>query len=209
MTQRSKRDQAKDLRRAQLLSAARTVFGNKGFHLATVDDITRAAGVAKGTFYLYFPEKKHIFYELIEGFFALVTRAGMSVSEEIEEVRTPDDFFRRVEQAARELARIFRDNRDLVRLTYRESMGMDERLEAMVREFYRRMAQVEADNIRLGVKLGLLRDDIDPLVAAFAHIGMVERVLLQWMFDRSSPEVPDLVHQIIELAYHGMQSPPA
>lgn len=198
---RSKREQARDERRAQLLQAARQVFCTKGYHAATVDDITRAAGVAKGTFYLYFSEKRHIFYELIQRFFDLVTRAGMSVAEE---ARSADDFFDRVEHAARRLAAIFRDNRDLVRLTYRESMGMDERLESMVRGFYREMARVEAANMELGVKLGLLRDDIHPQVAAYAQIGMVERVLLTWLFDRRAPEIPDLVRQVVDLAYHGM-----
>jgi AcrR family transcriptional regulator len=199
---RTKRDQAKDERRAQLLSAARKVFGEKGYHAATVDDITRAAGVAKGTFYLYFPEKKNIFYELIEGFFDRVTRAWRSVSTD--GAASAEVFFSRVEQAAHALAEIFRDNRDLVRLTYRESMGLDDRLESMVREFYREMALVGADNVRLGVELGLFRDDIHPLVAAYAHIGMVERVLLQWMFDRSAPEVKGLVHQVIEIGFRGM-----
>lgn len=206
MSGRTKRSQGRDERRSQLLDAARKVFAVKGFHAATVDDITRAAGVAKGTFYLYFAEKRTIFYELIQRFFDMVIEAGMSVAAD---VITAEDFLKHVEQAARRLATIFRENRDLVRLTYRESMSMDERLERMVREFYRRMGQIEADNIRLGVKLGLLRDDIDPLVAAFAQIGMVERVLLQWMFDRSSPEIPDLVRQVVELAYRGMHRCPA
>ncbi len=43
------RSHSKDERRAQLLEAARAVFCDKGYHAATVDDITRAAGVAKGT----------------------------------------------------------------------------------------------------------------------------------------------------------------
>jgi AcrR family transcriptional regulator len=200
---RKRRSPSKDERRAQLLEAARSVFGSKGYHAATVDDITRAAGVAKGTFYLYFTEKRTIFYELITCFFELITEAGKSVGAD--EVQTREDFFRRLEQAGHQLARIFADNRDLVRLTYRESMGMDEKLESMVRRFYRQMAQVEADNVRLGVKLGLFRDDIHPLLAAYAHIGMVERVLLQWLSDRSFPEIPDLVGQVIELAHRGMQ----
>lgn len=200
---RKRRNPSRDERRAQLLEAARSVFGSKGYHAATVDDITRAAGVAKGTFYLYFTEKRTIFYELITRFFELITEVGRSVGGD--EVQTREDFFRRLERAARQLARIFADNRDLVRLTYRESMGMDEKLESMVRRFYRQMAQVEADNVRLGVKLGLFRDDIHPLLAAYAHIGMVERVLLQWLSDRSFPEIPDLVSQIIELAHRGMQ----
>lgn len=199
----SRRSHSKDERRAQLLEAARAVFGDKGYHAATVDDITRAAGVAKGTYYLYFSEKRTVFYELIARFFEMVTEAGMSVATA--EVKTAEDFFTRLERAARRLARLFSENRDLVRLTYRESMGMDEKLEKMVRNFYRQMAQVEAENVRLGVKLGLFREDVHPLLAAYAHIGMVERVLLQWVSDRAFPEVPNLVHQLIELAYRGMQ----
>ncbi|MCU1277110.1 MAG: hypothetical protein JWM53_656, partial [bacterium] len=41
---RPKRSAAlRDERRAQLVTAARDVFGQKGYHAATVDDITRAA----------------------------------------------------------------------------------------------------------------------------------------------------------------------
>src|SRR3954468_16198465 len=44
-------------RRSELLSAARTVFGKKGYDGATVSEIVGRAGVAQGTFYLYFPGK--------------------------------------------------------------------------------------------------------------------------------------------------------
>ena len=93
-----------------------------------MDDITRVAGVAKGTFYLYFAEKPAIFYELMQSFFELVTEAGLSIAQE---VSSRDEFFTRVEAGARRIAQLFRENRDLVRLAYRESMGMDERLEKM------------------------------------------------------------------------------
>src|SRR6266542_4440633 len=82
----------RDERRAQLVTAARDVFGQKGYHAATVDDITRAAGVAKGTFYLYFDEKREIYYEVIRGFLALIKDIGASVARE---VHTAPDFFAR------------------------------------------------------------------------------------------------------------------
>ncbi len=193
---------AKDGPKTRLLDAARQVFSQKGFHASTVDDITRSAGVAKGTFYLYFAEKPAIFYELMQSFFELVTDAGLSIAEE---VSTREQFFARIESGARRISTLFRDNRDLVRLLYRESMGMDERLEKMVRNFYRRLAEVEADNIRLGVRLGLFREDLDPMLVAYAHIGMIERVLLQWQFDRSFPRLEDLEMQLVQLAYFGLK----
>jgi AcrR family transcriptional regulator len=47
----------RDVRRQELLDAAVAVFSAKGVAAASVEDIVRAAGVAKGTFYLYFATK--------------------------------------------------------------------------------------------------------------------------------------------------------
>jgi AcrR family transcriptional regulator len=47
-------------RRDDLLNAADRLFLDQGFALTSVDQITRAAGVAKGTFYLYFTTKDDV-----------------------------------------------------------------------------------------------------------------------------------------------------
>ena len=49
----------------QILDAAFTVFGEHGLQGARLDDIAQAAGVAKGTIYLYFPNKEALFQEMI------------------------------------------------------------------------------------------------------------------------------------------------
>src|SRR5260370_12753159 len=46
--------------RERLFRAALDLFANKGFLEATVEDITEAADVGKGTFFNYFPSKDHI-----------------------------------------------------------------------------------------------------------------------------------------------------
>jgi AcrR family transcriptional regulator len=51
------RTSRREIRRQALIDAAVAVFSAKGVAAASVDDIVRAAGVAKGTFYLYFPTK--------------------------------------------------------------------------------------------------------------------------------------------------------
>ena len=53
----ARRRRTRDVRRRELLQAAVGVFSEKGIAAASVDDIVRAAGVAKGTFYLYFATK--------------------------------------------------------------------------------------------------------------------------------------------------------
>jgi len=51
--------------RQRLLDAAEQVFGDLGFHDASIVKVTEAAGVGQGTFYLYFPSKKGVFDELV------------------------------------------------------------------------------------------------------------------------------------------------
>ena len=51
--------------RRRLLDAAEACFTELGYHDASIVKITEAAGVAQGTFYLYFASKQAIFDELV------------------------------------------------------------------------------------------------------------------------------------------------
>jgi AcrR family transcriptional regulator len=53
------------VKRSQILRAATDVFSAREFHTVPVDDVATAAGVGKGTLYLYFPTKEQLFYATI------------------------------------------------------------------------------------------------------------------------------------------------
>jgi AcrR family transcriptional regulator len=55
-------------RRAQLMNAAERLFLKQGVARTTVEDITAGAGVARGTFYLYFSSKEDLRAALGERF---------------------------------------------------------------------------------------------------------------------------------------------
>lgn len=59
------RTRRKQARPAELLAAALDCFVEKGFAGTRMEDIARRAGVAKGTFYLYFPSKEAVFEALV------------------------------------------------------------------------------------------------------------------------------------------------
>lgn len=52
-------------REAQIIEAAFTAFAANGLDETRLEDIARLAGVAKGTIYLYFPNKEALFQEMI------------------------------------------------------------------------------------------------------------------------------------------------
>lgn len=57
------------------MEAAEATFGEKGYEAASISDITRAAEVGQGTFYLYFPDKKSVFVELVKNLSRLLRKA--------------------------------------------------------------------------------------------------------------------------------------
>lgn len=55
-------DDKKLAKRVKMIDAAYTLFLEKGVNITAIDDVVKAAGVAKGTFYLYFKDK----YDLLD-----------------------------------------------------------------------------------------------------------------------------------------------
>lgn len=81
---RTKQDVVCEFRTAEILEAARKMFARKGFNGTTVDDIAEAAGLAKGTVYLYFPSKRDIYLAALrQGLTGLIegTRRAVSAAE--------------------------------------------------------------------------------------------------------------------------------
>ena len=51
--------------RERLLAAGRELFARYGLRKTTVEELARAAGIAKGTFYLFFPSKEALYAEVL------------------------------------------------------------------------------------------------------------------------------------------------
>lgn len=55
-----------DGKRRQILDGAMRVFLDKGFDAASMSEIARAAGVSKGTLYVYFADKQSLFDAIVQ-----------------------------------------------------------------------------------------------------------------------------------------------
>lgn len=63
--QRARSTEDKDLRRAHLVEAATQLFASADYGAVTIARVAEAAGVAKGTAYIYFATKEALFLELV------------------------------------------------------------------------------------------------------------------------------------------------
>ncbi len=79
---------ADPVKRGQILDGAKRVFMKLGYDAASMNDVTREAGVSKGTIYVYFQSKEDLFGALVERekrAFDAVIRQSLAESANVEE----------------------------------------------------------------------------------------------------------------------------
>jgi AcrR family transcriptional regulator len=83
-----RRERRKEATRRQIFQAAMKLFEKKGIFATTVEEITKAADVGKGTFFNYFPSKEAILSAMAERQVGILDRAveRASVAESVRPV---------------------------------------------------------------------------------------------------------------------------
>ena len=157
-----------DERPQQILEAAFRVFGKRGLHRATLDDVAREAGITKGTIYLYFPSKAGLFAAMLKTRIAAVIPAVDAV-----ERRATPSLDGRLAVVGRDLYRFLSSPAylSMFRTVISEVAQFPEVASQVYREGVlaanRRLAAV----IESGIRAGECRD-VDAMIAARAFVGM-------------------------------------
>src|SRR5215211_8996587 len=68
------REDKRQANRARILQAARKVFGRRGYHGATIEEIADESGLSNGAVYYNFENKEDLFLELLESWRADLVR---------------------------------------------------------------------------------------------------------------------------------------
>jgi AcrR family transcriptional regulator len=71
-----------EVRRAEIMQAAGNLFQTQGYETTSVDEIVRAAGIAKGTFYYYFKSKEEILEALAQQMCADITAQSQLIADD-------------------------------------------------------------------------------------------------------------------------------
>ncbi len=158
-------------RRAALLRAARDVFASKGYHDAKVEDICAAADVAKGTYYLYFKDKRAVLEELVDGLFARLGGAILRVDVE-RDVRP------QIEHNIRAIVAVFLDDPALTRILLSFAAGLDPAFVKKIGSFYEVARSLLRDALAEGQRLGIVGPG-DPEFLATVTLGVMKEILLE------------------------------
>ena len=168
---RPRRTESEPVRRAQLLRAARKVFRAKGYDGATVSEIVREAGVAQGTFYLYFPSKRDAAVSLRDGLMATMAQAVANA------VESRTSFEDRLESLIAACFKVARRNADLFRLAF---IGAEETHSEMHSESPEHASFLKAITalFRDAVDAGDM-EAMDPEIAARLATGLLQHAIIE------------------------------
>jgi AcrR family transcriptional regulator len=170
--------------RTRLLEAAEQVFTELGYHEASIVKIAEAAGVANGTFYLYFSGKQDIFDELVED---LNSRVRQAMAEAAARGRT------RAEAERLGFEAFFRFTAEHPGL-YRVIRQAEFVSPPALRLHYERIVDGYARGLESAMERGEIASG-DPEVLAWALMGAGELIGLRWILWGDTDEIPPPVFE--------------
>ncbi|MCC6552603.1 MAG: TetR/AcrR family transcriptional regulator [Polyangiaceae bacterium] len=182
-------------RRQELLRAARSVFAEKGYHEAKVDDIVALAKVAKGTFYLDFPDKRSVFAELVHGLF---TRLGGAILH----VDPAADVDAQIKHNIRAIVAVLLDDAALTSILLSYSAGLDPAFVTQVRSFHQEVKRLMVEALEEGQRLGIVEPGDTKLYATFT-IGALKEVLFENAMGEAARHREQIVTALFDVIRRG------
>lgn len=188
-------------RRSQLIEAARVVFERDGFVQTRVADIVAEAGIAHGTFYIYFDSKEAVFHAVIVELMEQISADAHLDAEEANAVAA-------VEAANRSYIAAFQRHAPLM-LLWEDVAGynttIDDLLQTQIQSYIdrteRRIRQLQAD--------GFADLTLDPEYTAIALCSMVREFCTQWFAAQRPIDLDQAVSVLTALWTRGIDLDPA
>lgn len=188
--------------RQNILDAAVRIFREKGFQKARISDIVSAAGLAQGTFYLYFKSKEDIAREICKSFMESLTHVFES-DEDVFTSRTLEELRIRLRRMLVEALSILQADAEAAEIVLREGIGhgglFKELYEDLIFGFIRLLhGRLENSQAR-----GLLHVP-DPETTAVFIVSLVERSFFFFMVMRGTLDVEKIAEEMSLFILNGL-----
>jgi AcrR family transcriptional regulator len=187
-------------RREQVLRHAKRIFARKGYHRTNISDIIARAKIARGTFYLYFENKRDLFEELL-------AQVLNELRMRIQRLRLGPDEPNPIEQLRANLRRVLAlmlEERELTDILLNHATGFDRDLDARIADFYERVIEQIQRSLDLGITMGLVRP-CDTRIAASCILGGIKEVVLQAVRARRR-DLAQVAEEVLDFGLRGVRA---
>jgi AcrR family transcriptional regulator len=186
-----------------LLRGAEEVFAAHGLEDAKVEEISRRAGLSKGSFYLHFESKEEAFKQVVEGFLARFSSMVVEPDDRSQLPVGPDETLSFVMAEDLTLFEFLWQNRDVVSIV--DSCHGD--FSYMLEGFHRTMIDASKKWLEHWKKVGVLRREVDVDVAAVLVNGAYQSLARMMMAQKHRPPLEAWIEETVTLFFVGMGAP--
>ncbi len=192
-----KREDNKRHKREALLAAGIAAFREEGYERASIERIAREAGVARGTFYLYFPDKLALFEAAVDAFAGPVVAVLAEMSTQARAVPDRAALLDAYRAMALRLAQVSAAAPAVVEIVFREARVPGEAGDALRRREEAMFAHIHAFT-RDAAARGLL-DAPHPELVGFVVFGAVERLFYEARRGTALGEPAQVAREVLAL----------
>jgi AcrR family transcriptional regulator len=191
----------------RLLDAAEIVINDKGYQGARVSDIVGQAGVAQGSFYLHFDNKKAVYLELIDGFFSHLLDATLG-QHPVAQMKQPADMRAQIHAIWSTLVLFCRSHPMLTRLVLEAQSALPLEDRERLNQHFESIAETLSHYLRATSAAGLTKP-LDADLMGWVVLGMIERALYFAVFVAPDARAEDLANDLTAFELSGLLAPMA
>ena len=189
-------------RESEILSAARSVFAERGYGAAAVTEIAARAGVVEGTVYSYFDSKRALLIAVMKAFYEDLIRETESG---LRAVRGTENRLRFI---IRRQLDTFAEDRGLCRVILREARPDVDLYGEAILELNRRYTGLARQALEQGIGDGTLRPDLVPSVIRDLLYGGIEHAVWRFTFSDKELDTAALADQLADALLGGIVARP-
>jgi len=193
-------ERAKQERRRQIMTAAKHVFADAGYHGASIHAIIERAQIARGTFYLYFESKAAVFDSILDQ--AMADLRARLHRIEVDVPGTPPPQVQLRDQVVATLEYIVND-RPLATLLLSAGHTPDVDASERLEMFFSEVRDLLRRALETGMEIGLVRRCNPELVAA-AMLGMTRGVIDLLVRQTGVAPLDEVVSEMLTVALRGV-----
>jgi AcrR family transcriptional regulator len=171
-------------KRERILAAGLRLFANQTYQAVTMDHVAEAAGVAKGTLYLYFPSKEALYLGILSEGLETVSKRYQATND------TRQDVGERLRRAIDVSIQFYDERRDLLRLIATEEPRLAEARNRLIQNWRDRGFVFFTTLIEEGIRAGVF-GQTDSRAATLAILGGIRSVLLYYGATRPAQSISE------------------
>lgn len=201
--QGSKRAENRRHRLDALCEAGLKLFLERGVDGVTVEEIAHEAGVAKGSFYRYFRDKRELIEAILKPVDGMLDKTIVQGEQRLRQAQTQADLVSAYERLAEEITAGLLPNLDIVLLYLQEHRAPGSEDRGPLRKLAHKIFEKALASTEAAHHHGLLRA-FPPAISTHIVLGAVERLLFSFLQGEDLGDPKEVASALISLILDGI-----